>query len=325
MKTLISNLRRTSITLSVIFAAVAATADCGNTPVEETAVEKAPEIAEILVAGERVFPESITSTADGTIIVGSMGTGNVFRAAPGKTIAEEWIPPGTDGLGIVIGVLADEASGTLWVCSTDLDGTAPEPTALKAFDLTSAEPKGTFPLPGEGPVCNDIAVAAGGAAYVAETRGGRVLMLPVGGDALALVSDHALLAGADGLAFGADPNVLYVNSVSAGKLLRLDLGEDGMATTVTELTLSRELERPDGMRSISPGRLLLAEGAGRMSVVTIDGDAANIETLLERDVNTPAVTATRGMAWVVEGKLDMREDPESMPGEFKLFGVPVPE
>ena len=62
-----------------------------------------------------------------------------------------------------------------------------------------------------------------------------------------------------------------------------------------------------------------------MSVVTIDGDTANVDTLLERDVNTPGVTAARGMAWVVEGKLDMRSDPESVPGEFKIFGIPLDE
>ncbi len=79
------------------------------------------------------------------------------------------------------------------------------------------------------------------------------------------------------------------------------------------------------MRSIGPDRLLLAELEGRMSLVTIDGDTATVETLLDRGVNTPAVTAARGRAWLVEGKLDLRQDPESDPGEFRLVGVPLPE
>lgn len=325
MNTLMSSRRRPPITLAASLAVLFAVAGCSSAPVEEAAEDAFPDIAEILIAGERVFPESITSTADGTIIVGSMGIGSVLKAAPGEMIAEEWIPARTDGLITVLGVLADEASGTLWVCSTDLDGTAAEPTALKAFDLVSTAPKGTYPLSGERPICNDIAIASDGAAYVADTGGASVVMLPAGGDALTLVSDDELLTGADGLAFGADPNVLYVTGVSTGRLVRVDLGEDGKATAVTELALSREIERPDGMRSIGPDRLLLAEGAGRMSVVTVEGDVAHVETLLERGVNTPAVTATRGRAWVVEGKLDMRSDPDSMPGAFKLFGVPLPE
>lgn len=43
---------------------------------------------EITLPGTRVFPESITSTSDGTLIVGSLGHGNVMRIAPGKTTAE---------------------------------------------------------------------------------------------------------------------------------------------------------------------------------------------------------------------------------------------
>ena len=324
MKIFVANAYPESIALGVTLA-ITTIVGCSTGPAEEAATDPASAIAEILILGERVFPESMTSTADGTIIIGGMGTGNVFRAMPDDNTAKEWIPAGTDGLATVIGVLADEASNTLWVCSTDMDGTAPEPTTLKAFDLVSAELKGTYPLPGDEPLCNDIAIASDGAAYVADTRGASVLMLPPGGDDLVLVSDDALLAGADGLAFGGAPNVLYVNSVSAGKLLRLDLSADGLATAVTELTLSREITRPDGMRSVGPDRLLLAEGTGRMSVVTIDGDTANVDTLLERDVNTPGVTAARGMAWVVEGKLDMRSDPESVPGEFKIFGVPLDE
>jgi hypothetical protein len=52
-----------------------------------------------------------------------------------------------------------------------------------------------------------------------------------------------LLAGADGVAFG-DKTILYVNSVTAGKLLRLDLGPDRKATRITDLMLPRKLDRP---------------------------------------------------------------------------------
>ena len=55
-----------------------------------------------------MFPESITSTSDGTLIVGSLGHGNVMRIAPGSTMAQEWIKPGTGGLNQVLGVYADE-------------------------------------------------------------------------------------------------------------------------------------------------------------------------------------------------------------------------
>ena len=61
-------------------------------------------ITEIVLPGKGIFPESITSTSDGTLIIGSLGHGNVLRIAPGKTTAEEWIKPGTGGLNGVLGV-----------------------------------------------------------------------------------------------------------------------------------------------------------------------------------------------------------------------------
>jgi hypothetical protein len=55
--------------------------------------------AEIVIPGEKIFPESLTSTADGSVIVGSIAAKTIFRAKPGSATAEAWIQPGTDGLG----------------------------------------------------------------------------------------------------------------------------------------------------------------------------------------------------------------------------------
>jgi hypothetical protein len=62
---------------------------------------------EITLPGTRVFPESITSTGDGTLIIGSLGHGDILRIAPGKSTADEWIKAGTGGLNGVLGVYAD--------------------------------------------------------------------------------------------------------------------------------------------------------------------------------------------------------------------------
>ena len=289
----------------------------------------AQPITEIVLPGKGIFPESITSTADGTLIIGSLGHGNVSRIAAGKTAAEEWIKPGTGGLNGVLGVYADEKGKNLWVCSNNLENKG-EATSVKAFDLKTGALKGTYPLPGDGPLCNDIATAADGTAYVTDTRQGSVLMLRPGGKALELVVKDPLLAGADGLAFG-DTTILYVNSVSANKLLRLDLGPDGKSKGVIELKLSRPIDRPDGMRAIGKNRLLLAENSGKMSIVTFEGPGlqnAVIKTIKEGLESTPGVTATRGMAWIVEGKLNYRNDPalkDKDPGTFKMYAVPLPK
>ena len=286
-------------------------------------------VTEITLPATRIFPESITSTADGTLMVGSLGHGNVLRIAPGKNTAVEWIKPGAGGLNNVLGVYADEKGKTLWVCSNNLENKG-DATAVMAFDLKSGAPKGAYKLPGEGPLCNDIAVAPDGTAYVADTRLATVLMLKPGSKTLEVAAKDPLLAGADGLAFG-DKTTLYVNSVTAGKLLRVDLGADGKSKKVTELKLSRPLDRPDGMRAIGTHRLLLAENSGKMDIVTFEGpDKQNavIKTIKEGLESTPGVTATRGMAWLIEGKLNYRTDAafkDKDPGTFKMVAVPLPK
>ncbi len=289
----------------------------------------AQPITEITLPGTRIFPESITSLSDGTLIVGSLGHGNVSRIAPGTTTVEEWIKPGTGGLNQILGVYADEKGKTLWVCSNNLQNKG-EATAAMAFDLKAGTPKGTYVLPGDGPLCNDIAVASDGTSYFTDTRQGSVLMLKPGAKTLEVAAKDPLLAGADGLAFG-EKTILYINSVTAGKLLRLDLGPDGKAKTVVELKLSRPIERPDGMRAIGKNRLLLAENSGKMSIVTFEGDGlqnAVVTTIKEGLEMTPAVTATRGQAWIVEGKLPYMNDPaykDKDPGTFTMYAVPLPK
>ena len=284
---------------------------------------------EITLPGTRVFPESITSTSDGTLIVGSLGHNEILRIEPGTTEAKVWIKAGTGGLNSVLGVYADEKSKLLWVCSNKLAETG-EATSLKTFDLKSGVPKNTYVVPGEPTFCNDIAIGADRTAYITDTRQGIVFMLKPGATALEIAVKDPLLASADGLAFG-NKTTLYVNGVTTGKLLRLELAKDGKATKVVELKLPRTLEHPDGMRTIGNQRLLLAENSGKMSIVTFgeaDLQTVSLQALKEGMPPTPAVTATKGMAWVVEGKLNYLNDAawkDKDPGSFKLYAVPLPK
>jgi len=287
-------------------------------------------VTKITLPGARVFPESITSTPDGTLIVGSVGHGNVMRIAPGQTAAEEWIKPGTGGLAAsVFGVFADEKNKLLWVCSTTL-GPGAAPPAVRTFDLKTGAFENAYTLPGAGAFCNDVAVASDGTAYVTDTGQGSILMWKPGAKSLEIAAHDPLLAGADGLAFGGK-STLYVNSVTANKILRVTLGPDGKATQIVDMKLPRKLDRPDGMRAIGKQRLLLAENSGSMSVVTFTGPGLNtveIKILKDGMASTPAVTATKGMAWVAEGKLNYMQDPTLRgkdPGEFHMYAVPLPK
>jgi sugar lactone lactonase YvrE len=271
-----------------------------------------------------LFPESITSLKDGTIILGSV-PGGIFKIKPGETEPKPFVAREGNGFTTVLGVLADEKAHTLWVCNTG-------PGALKAFDLGTGMAKGSWTMP-TGAVCNDIAVADNGTAYASDTAGAKLFMLKKGAAALEQAAADPLLAGVDGLAFG-DKNTLYVNSVTAGKLIKLDLGPDGKSTKVTELKLSEPLGAPDGLRAIGKNKFVQAENGnaaragGRLALVTVDPktNMATIKMLKDGMQATPATTATKGMAWVAEGKQDYRNGANKGkdPTPFKLYAVKLP-
>jgi sugar lactone lactonase YvrE len=278
----------------------------------------AADPAMITIPSKNLFPESITSTADGSIIIGSYGTSTIWRIPAGENIGSQWIDASSNK-GALLGVLADEKSGRLLVCQA----------GVKVFDLKTGAAKEALTIPTANPFCNDIAVRDDGSIFVTDTIGAKVFMFAKGATTGVEVASDPLLAGADGLAFLSDPDKLYVNSVTTGKLLRLDLAKDGKSTKVTDLKLSRPLEGPDGMRPIDGKRLIIAEGAGRTAMGVPNGDSVEITTLKEGGMEggTPAVTVTKGMGWTAEGKLRQRDakNPDADKGPFRLFPVPLPK
>src|SRR5437588_11869816 len=139
---------------------------------------------EITTSDTAVRPENLTSSKDGTVYFGSTAKGTIYRATPGAARAEPWILASATGLTNVLGVLADDRTNTLWVCQNATGGRGGAPVvgqpALRSFDLTSRAPKGTYPFPPNAGICNDIAVAADGTAYVSESFRGRIHRLRPG-------------------------------------------------------------------------------------------------------------------------------------------------
>lgn len=285
---------------------------------------QAADRTEITFDGPRIFPESLTSTRNGDVYFGSLGQDSVYRATSKESQAKTWIQPKSNGLTTVLGVLADEKAGVLWVCASASGGRNGAPfvgeTALKAFNLKDASLKASYAFPGNG-LCNDIAVAKDGTVYATDTIMGRVLRLKKGATALDVwASDPMLLATADGISLLADGNV-YVNSVGQSTLMRIDVKKDGSAGPIVKLETSRPLQGPDGMRSVGSKTMLLVEG-GRLDEVTINGNKAEIKVLKEGMPGITAVTLTGGMAYVSEAKLNLRNDATKDPGPFKAFGIP---
>ncbi len=259
--------------------------------------------------GDQLHPESFSIAPDGTAYVGSM-SGGVVRVSLKTGKAEQWIAPGAYGSGALFGVVADPRNKVVWTCTNDFSArgvtvAGSEPgSVLKGFDIKSGAGKISLKLPGEHPVCNDVAIAKDGSIYVANTGAPEILRWKPGAAALEVWATDPILgaAGLDGLAFGAD-GTLIVNNVRTGELFKVPMAADGSAGKVTKLTLSRPLVSPDGMRAAGGMDFVLAEGQGRVTKVTVKGDAAEVTTLAEGISEPTAVGLYGGYVWYSQGML----------------------
>ncbi len=267
----------------------------------------------------------MSSTKNGDLYFGALGQDAVYKATSNSTVATVWVKPKTAGLQQVLGVFAKEKAVVLWVCTSATGGgRSGQPVvgemALKAFALKDASVKGSYTFPGGNGLCNDIAVAKDGTVYAADTTQNRVVRLKKGATMLdTWIQDAQQLAGADGIVVLADGNV-YVNSVMQSTFMRIPVKADGSASAIEKLTPSRALQGPDGMRSVGGRTILLVEG-GRRDEVTPVGDKLEVKVLKEGMPGITAVTVTKGMAYVAEARLNVRQETADS-GPFKALGIP---
>jgi sugar lactone lactonase YvrE len=261
--------------------------------------------AEVTISGEGIFTESMTSTQDGTLIFGSV-TRMLYRAASGAPKAQPWVELPASSPRSIFGVLAHEASDTLWVCTgTHGKVEAPPPRAtLYALELKSGALRRAYPLPTADALCNDIAVGADGSVYATDSPNMQIVRLAPGADRLEVWVEQAFgpKGGVvDGIAI-LDRRV-YVNTFRTHKLFAVAIADDGSAGHVVELALSESIQRPDGMRPIGPARLLLGENFenGRAWLVDVDGSQARLSPATPILPNGAiAVTASGKDAWALD-------------------------
>ena len=65
-------------------------------------------VTQVALPGDTFYPESLNAAADGTLFVGSLGTGAVVKVAPGSSSAVQFLTVGAPRG--VTGVLPDSAS-----------------------------------------------------------------------------------------------------------------------------------------------------------------------------------------------------------------------
>jgi sugar lactone lactonase YvrE len=265
----------------------------------------------ITIPGEKIFPESLTSTSDGSVIIGSIAQKAVYRAKPGTATAEVWLAPGTENLNNVLGVFADNKAGTVYVCSNLLGPPGPGPAVnatLLTIDAKTGTEKGHYVFPTEKGVCNDIAVDADGNAYATDTNNMEIVRLKKGAAALEVWAGNGAFGPKGGVLDGISVlgKRVVANTLATGKLFSIPIGADGKAGTVAEVKLDREIVRPDGMRSFGKSDVLIIEGGngGRLSRIALSGDTGKVTTVKEGYPDGPvAVTVVGTTAYVLEGQL----------------------
>jgi streptogramin lyase len=291
----------------------------------------------VTLPGNRPYPESVTSTAAGTLYTGSFAAGGIFRVPPNTAEAQVWISPGAFETRSILGVLADEKSGTLWACSNDLSAlgvagpSKVKGSWLKGFDLQTGAGKISARFPGKKNFCNDIAVDRDGGVYVTNSFQPEILKLNPATQKLDVWLKNQQFdppdggMGLDGIAFSADGD-LYVDTFSEAKLFRIDM-KGGKPGAVTQIEPSQSLQLTDALRPLGGDAFLLIEGVGRLDRVTIDGNEATIETLKEGLNGPTGVTRVGDKAWVSEGQLKHlfdKDDPKPVL-PFRLTAVAIPK
>ena len=285
----------------------------------------------VTIDDTNVFPESMTATAAGDLIVGSSAKGGIYRAKAGAAKAELWIDPKTSGIAALLGVFADDKTHTLYACSVAF-GAPPDKadslSALHLFDLSTGAPKATYGMPGGAKaLCNDIAIAKDGWAYVTDTLSGQVLVLKKGVNVLTTWVKDPRLGFVDGIAIGGD-GAVYVNTVTTGHMYRIAMGPGGAAGEITELQPSVKLGGPDGLRSLGGMRFLQAENAvGRVSIVTVSGTTATVTPLKEGEPGVTSAVSVHGQVWAINAKMAYRRDPalkDKDPNPFVVEPIDAP-
>lgn len=269
------------------------------------------------------YPNGIAPLPGGGLAVGSVASGQVVRLAPsGEGGAQLFAGADAERAFAGTALALDAPRGLLWGASPDflgrpgLDGdTAYRAPRVFARDASTGALRRSLTVP-EGTFPNDLAVGPGGALYVTDSFGARILRLAPGADSFAVYASGGPLRGEGrigpaGIALAPD-GTLYVGLYGSGRIVRVrPLASQRGEPAMEAVRLPRALENPDGLALLPGGDLLVVEGAAasgdgrllRLSFGGADGLGAQIETLASGLASPVNLTVEDDAAYVTESRI----------------------
>ncbi len=274
-----------------------------------------------------LYPNGITQAPDGTLLVGSVVSGQIVTIDSNSTgrfdVDDPSVFAGTS-------LRFNQETGRLWGTSPDFLGTQQPDGSIQrrahrifARDVDTGAVDLVLMIPDAG-FGNDMAFGADGTLFLTDTSVPRILTLPPGANRLSvLVADHRLSSdgegvdgiGAAGIAVAADGSTLLVGIYGSGAVFAVGKIADG-GPQVRRLELQRPLENPDGFVVDRNGDLLLVEGgvaSGNGKLTRIVDPLADgprpVETLVEDldiPVNLQIDAADPSLVYVTESGLGHR-------------------
>ncbi|MFC9297760.1 SMP-30/gluconolactonase/LRE family protein [Streptomyces sp. NPDC057011] len=265
------------------------------------------------IPGAKVYPEGIaTDPRTHTVYVGSYADGTVYRARPGRSEAEVFLPSGTDGRHTANGLRVD-ARGRLWVT----DSTA----GVSVYDAATGARLARFDVAGTAPrFVNDLTVTPDGTAYLTDSVRGVVYRatpddLAAGGGTLNVAFDlNPVLRPRpegtftlNGIVSDRAGRYLLTVDMTGGDLYRVDL----RSGAVVRVALSgADLKAADGLDLAADGTLRVAQNVTNTLTrwqLTADGTRARlVHTITDPSLQIPTTLAHTpgGRTLVVRSQFD---------------------
>lgn len=276
--------------------------------------------ADIVLPGERVFPGGVASMRDGTLFVGSMRDGAIWKIAPGGSLIEQ-LPL---AVGEISSLTIDERTQTLWACAGSLNADNPA-AVLKAIDLRSNKVRSEFVLPAQGH-CSDVGLGRDGTLYVVDGANSALLRMKKGESApVTWLSNDDVGRSLGNWSSVCTDNVggLYILSRDKGSLVRITVRWDGSASKPVEIKLDRPLVKPATVRLMAKRKLLVTEASGQLSRVDVMGETGSVSMLVQDILVPGGLAVVNGNAYVAETQQGVWNSPQK-PKPFRLVKVDLP-